>query len=429
MVLNYIWIGFFIAALLVAIIRATFYFLQNGLDICFWTTFTIADRDVFPEMVKSTFISAEASIEISIYLIGIMTLWLGIMRIGEKGGAVNMLSWLFAPFFRKIFPEVPDKHPAMGSMMMNFCANMLGLDNAATPLGLKAMKDLQEINPKKDTASNAQIMFLVLNTSGLTLIPISILGIRAAADAVNPTEVFLPLLLTTFFSTIAGLLAVSIVQRINLFNRIVFAYLAGLSLIIGGLFAYLSTLSSHQMHIATSLVGNFILFGFIIFFFSAGIKKKINLYETFLEGAKDGFQVAIKIIPYLVAMLFGIGVFRASGALDLLTDGIGWFFSALGVDTRFVDGLPTAFMKPLSGSGARGMMAEILYNKEQFGPESFAGRLVSILQGSTETTFYTLAVYYGAVGISRTRYTVTCGLLADFTAIIAAIFLTYFFFG
>ncbi len=429
MVLNYIWIGFFIAALLVAIIRTAFYFLQNGLDISFWTTFTIADRDVFPEIVKSTFASADASIQISIYLIGIMTLWLGIMRIGEKGGAINMLSWLFAPFFRKIFPEVPDKHPAMGSMMMNFCANMLGLDNAATPLGLKAMKDLQEINPKKDTASNAQIMFLVLNTSGLTLIPISILGIRAAAGAINPTEVFLPLLLTTFFSTLAGLLAVSIVQRINLFNKIVFAYLGVLSIIVGSLFAYLSSLSPHQMYIATSLVGNFILFGFIIFFFFAGIKKKINLYETFIEGAKEGFQVAIKIIPYLVAMLFGIGVFRASGALDLITDSVGWFFASLGVDTRFVDGLPTALMKPLSGSGARGMMAEILYNKEQFGPESFAGRLVSILQGSTETTFYTLAVYYGAVGISRTRYTLSCGLIADFTAIITAILLTYFFFG
>jgi len=428
MVLNYIWIGFFIAALLVAIVRTSFYFLQQGLDITFWTTFTMADRDVFPEMVKSTFTSAEVSIEISIYLIGIMTLWLGIMRIGEKGGAVNMLSWLFAPFFRKIFPEVPDNHPAMGSMMMNFCANMLGLDNAATPLGLKAMKDLQEINPDKETASNAQIMFLVLNTSGLTLVPISILGIRAAANAVNPAEVFLPLLLTTFFSTMAGLIAVSIVQRINLFNKIVFAYLAGLSILIGGLFAFLSTLSSDHMQVVTVLAGNMILFGFIVFFLVAGIRKKINLYETFIEGAKEGFQVAIKIIPYLVAMLFAIGVFRASGALNFLTDAIAWFFAWLGADTRFVDGLPTAFMKPLSGSGARGMMVEVLSN-QNFGPESFAGRLVSILQGSTETTFYTIAVYYGAVGISRTRYTVTCGLIADFTAIIAAILLTYFFFG
>jgi spore maturation protein SpmA len=428
MVLNYIWIGFFIAALIVAIVRTALYFLQQGLDISLWTTFTVADRDVFPEMVKSTFSTAEFSVEISIYLIGIMTLWLGIMRIGEKGGAVNMLSWLFAPFFRKIFPEVPDKHPAMGSMMMNFCANMLGLDNAATPLGLKAMEDLQEINPKKETASNAQIMFLVLNTSGLTLIPISILGYRAAANAQSPVEVFLPLLLTTFFSTIAGLIAVSVVQRINLFNRIVLVYLAGLSLLIGGVFAFLSSLPQQQMQTATVFAGNFILFGFIIFFLFAGIRKKINLYETFIEGAKDGFQVAIKIIPYLVAMLFGIGIFRASGAMDFMIDGIAWFFSWIGVDTRFVDGLPTALMKPLSGSGARGMMLDV-FNNPNFGPDSFAGRLVSVLQGSTETTFYTIAVYYGAVGISRTRYTVTCGLIADLTAIVAAILLTYFFFG
>lgn len=402
--------------------------MQQGMDISFWTTFTTSDRDVFVTMVKSTFTSAEDSISIAITLIGIMTLWLGIMRIGEKGGAVNMLAWLFAPFFRKIFPEVPDKHPAMGSMMMNFCANMLGLDNAATPLGLKAMKDLQDINPDKKTASNAQIMFLVLNTSGLTIVPISILGIRVAAKAANPTEIFLPLLLTTFFSTIAGLLAVSIVQRINLFNKIVLAYLVGLSVLIGGLFAYLSTLSPQQMSIATNLIGNFILFGFIVFFLYAGMKQKINIYETFIEGAKEGFQVAIKIIPYLVAMLFAIGVFRASGAMDMITDGIGWICTTIGIDTRFVDGLPTAFMKPLSGSGARGMMAEVLHHPD-FGPESFAGRLVSILQGSTETTFYTLAVYYGVVGISKTRYTLSCGLIADFTAIVTAILLTYFFFG
>ncbi|MBN2522141.1 MAG: spore maturation protein [Bacteroidales bacterium] len=428
MVLNYIWIGFFIVALIVAIVRTTLYFLQQGFDISFWTTFTLADRDVFPEMVRSTFSSAEASITFSIYLIGIMTLWLGIMRIGEKGGAVNMIAWLFAPFFRKIFPDVPDKHPAMGSMMMNFCANMLGLDNAATPLGLKAMKDLQEINPKKESASDAQIMFLVLNTSGLTLVPISILGYRAAANAQSPAEIFLPLLLTTFFSTIAGLIAVSIVQRINLFNKIILAYLTGLSLLIGGLFAFLSTLPQQQMQFVTVFTGNFILFGFIVFFLFAGLKKKINIYETFIEGAKDGFQVAITVIPYLVAMLFAIGVFRASGALDFITDGIAWFFALLGFDTRFVDGLPTAFMKPLSGSGARGMMLEV-FNNPNFGPDSFVGRLVSIVQGSTETTFYTIAVYYGAVGISRTRYTVTCGLIADLTAIVAAILLTYFFFG
>jgi spore maturation protein SpmA len=428
MALNYIWLGFLLFAFLVALVRTAGYFLQQGLDISFWVTFTEADRDVFPKIVDSTFSSAETSITISIYLIGIMTLWLGIMKIGEKGGAVNILSRLVAPFFRRIFPEVPDKHPAMGAMMMNFCANMLGLDNAATPLGLKAMKELQELNPEKDTASNAQIMFLVLNTSGLTIIPISILGIRAAANAVNPAEVFLPLLLTTFFSTIAGLIVVSIAQRINLLNKIVLAYLLGLSILIGGIFVFLSSLPPEKMQTVTVFAGNFILFGFIIFFLWAGIRRKVNLYETFIEGAKGGFDIAIKIIPYLVAMLFAIGVLRASGALDMITDGIAAFFSWLGADTRFVDGLPTALMKPLSGSGARGMMVEVLANPA-FGPESFAGRLVSILQGSTETTFYTLAVYYGAVSISKTRYTLTCGLIADLVAIVSAILLTYFFFG
>ena len=428
MVLNYIWIGFFIVALIVALVRTIGYFLQQGLDITLWTTFTIEDRDVFHAIVDSTFDTAETSVKIAIYLIGIMTLWLGIMKIGEKGGAVNMLSWLVSPFFRKIFPEVPDRHPAMGAMMMNFCANMLGLDNAATPLGLKAMKELQEINPDKDTASNAQIMFLVLNTSGLTIIPISILGLRAAAGAENPADIFLPLLLTTIFSTMAGLIAVAVVQRINLFNKIVLLYLAGLSILVGGLFAFLSTLPEEKMGVFSILAGNIILFGFIIFFLFAGIKKRINVYETFIEGAKEGFEVAVKIIPYLVAMLFAIGIFRVSGALDFIIDGISAIFAWMGFDTRFVEGLPTALMKPLSGSGARGMMVEILENKD-FGPESFAGRLVSILQGSTETTFYTLAVYYGAVNIKKTRYTITCGLLADLTAIIAAILLTYYFFG
>lgn len=428
MVLNYIWIGFFIVALIVALIRTICYFLQQGLDITFWTTFTIEDRDVFHAMVDSTFTMAENSVKIAIYLIGIMTLWLGIMKIGEKGGAVNMLSWLVSPFFKKVFPEVPDKHPAMGAMMINFCANMLGLDNAATPLGLKAMKELQELNPNKDTASNAQIMFLVLNTSGLTIIPISILGLRAAAGAENPADVFLPLLLTTFFSTMAGLIAVSIIQRINLFNKIVLLYLIGLSILIGGLFSFLSSLPNDKLKTFSILAGNIILFGFIIFFLLAGLKKKINVYETFIEGAKEGFEVAIKIIPYLVAMLFAIGIFRVSGAMDFIIDGIAGFFTWIGFDTRFVDGLPTALMKPLSGSGARGMMVEVLENPN-FGPESFAGRLVSILQGSTETTFYTLAVYYGSVNIKKTRYTITCGLIADLTAIVAAILLTYYFFG
>ncbi len=428
MVLNRIWIGFFIVATLFAVIRVLGYFLQQGYDLSFAVTFTEADRDVFKAMVDSTFDIAEVSVEIAIYLIGIMTLWLGIMKIGEKGGAVNILARMVAPFFRRIFPEVPKDHPAMGAMMMNFCANMLGLDNAATPLGLNAMNELQELNPKKDTASNAQIMFLVLNTSGLTIVPISILGYRAAADAANPADVFLPLLLTTFFSTIAGLLTVSAVQRINLLNRVVLAYLLGLGLLIGGLFAFLNTLPPATMTTVTLFAGNLILFGFIIFFLIAGIRKKVNLYETFIEGAKGGFDIAIKIIPYLVAMLFAIGIFRASGALDLIIDGIASFFSWLGMDTRFVDGLPTAFMKPLSGSGARGMMLEVLNNPD-FGPDSFAGRLVSIMQGSTETTFYTLIVYYGAVNITKTRYTLTCGLIADLVAIVSAILMCYYFFG
>jgi spore maturation protein SpmA len=428
MVLNYIWIAFFIVALLVALFRTIGYLLQHGFDLSFAIQFTEADRDVFKAMVDSTFTSAESSLKIVIYLIGIMTLWLGIMKIGEKGGAVNMLSWVVSPFFRKIFPGIPDKHPAMGAIMMNFCANMLGLDNAATPLGLTAMKELQSINPEKDTATNAQIMFLVLNTSGLTIIPISILGIRAASGAANPADIFLPLLLSTFCSTMVGLIVVSVIQRINLFNRVVISYLAVLSIFVGLLFTFLSSLPPDTMQTVTIFAGNFILFGFIMFFLFAGIRKKINLYETFIDGAKEGFKVAVKIIPYLVAMLFAIGILRASGALDFITSGFASFFSWLGMDTRFVDGLPTAFMKPLSGSGARGMMVEVFENPS-FGPDSFAGHLVSIIQGSTETTFYTLVVYYGAVSISKTRYTLVCGLIADLAGVVASITMTYFFFG
>jgi spore maturation protein SpmA len=426
MVLNYIWIGFFLTALVVALVRTIGYFLQQGFDLTFWVHFTQADRDVFPTIVQSTFSMAKTSVEISIYLIGIMTLWLGIMKIGEKGGAVNIMSRLVSPFFRKVFPEIPKNHPAMGSILMNFCANMLGLDNAATPFGLKAMRDLQDINPDKETASNAQIMFLVMNTSGMTLIPISIIALRAAARAANPTDVFLPLLLSTFCAFVTGLIIVSVVQRINLFNRVVLLYLGGACLFIAGLFLYLKSLSQHRLETFTVLSGNTILFGFIIFFLITGIFKKINLYETFIEGAKEGFEVAVKIIPYLVAMLVGIGVFRASGAFDWLIHGIGSFFAFLGFDTRFVDALPVAFMKPLSGSGARGMMVEAMTH---FGPDSFAGRLASVFQGTTETTFYVIAVYYGAVNIKKIRYTVGCGLLADLGGILAAIFWAYFFFG
>jgi len=426
MVLNYIWISFFLIALVVALVRTIGYFMQQGFDLTFLVTFTEADRDVFPSIVQSTFSMAKTSVEISIYLIGIMTLWLGIMKIGEKGGAVDIMSRLVSPFFRRVFPEIPKNHPAMGSILMNFCANMLGLDNAATPFGLKAMRDLQEINPNKDTASNAQIMFLVMNTSGMTIIPVSIIALRAAAKAANPTDIFLPLLLSTFCAFITGLIIVSIVQRINLFNKVVLLYIGGISLFIALLFVYLKSLSQHRLETFTALSGNTILFGFIMFFLIIGLIKKVNLYETFIEGAREGFEVAVKIIPYLVAMLVGIGVFRASGAFDWIMHGIGSFIAFLGFDTRFVDALPVAFMKPLSGSGARGMMVEAMTN---FGPDSFAGRLASVFQGTTETTFYVIAVYYGAVNIKRIRYTVGCGLLADLAGVFAAIFWTYVFFG
>jgi spore maturation protein SpmA len=424
MVLNYIWVGFFVIAFIVALFRVLGYYMQHNYDWFSGLVFDTADREVFSTILDSTFRIAETSVSISIYLIGIMTLWLGIMKIGEKGGAVGLLSKATAPFFTRIFPDVPKDHPAMGSMLMNFTANMLGLDNAATPMGLKAMDQLQELNPKKDSASNAQIMFLVLNTSGLTLIPVSIMGLRAAAHAANPADIFLPILIVTFFSTLAGLIVVSVVQRIKLLNPVILAYLGGLSLLIGSLFFLLGKMERDQIEIVSRFAGSFIIVSIIMFFFFLAIRAKLNLYETFIDGAKDGFGVAIKIIPYLVAMLFAIGVFRASGAFDMFTDAIGSFFGWLGFDTRFVDGLPTAFMKPLSGSGARGMMVEAMQN---FGPDSFAGRLSSIFQGSTETTFYTVAVYYGAVGISRTRYTISCGLFADFAGILTAIFLMYWF--
>ena len=426
MVLNYIWIAFFLIALFVAIIRTAGYFLQQGLDITFWTTFNASDRDVFISIVHSTFSMAETSIKISIYLIGIMTLWLGIMKIGQNGGAVNMLSRLVSPFFRRIFPEIPKDHPALSSILMNFCANMLGLDNAATPFGLKAMNDLQTINPQKDTASNAQIMFLVLNTCGMTIIPVSIIALRAASGSANPADIFLPLLLSTFCATLVGLIVVSIVQKVNLLNKVVLLYIGGLSIFVTLLFLFIHHLSQNQLNLFSVLSGNLILFGFIIFFILIGLFKKINIYNSFIEGAKEGFGVAVKIIPYLVAMLVGIGVFRASGAMDFIMHGIAGFFGLLGFDTSFVDALPTALMKPLSGSGARGMMVETM---KTFGADSFQGRLASIFQGSTETTFYTVAVYYGAVNITKTRYTIPCGLIADLAGVLAAIFWAYVFFG
>ncbi|HET6245608.1 MAG: spore maturation protein [Bacteroidetes bacterium] len=426
MALNYIWLGFFLIAFVVALVRLLGYYYRENIAEITGIIFDKADEQVFTAIVESTFKMAETGVTISIFLIGVMTLWLGIMRIGEAGGAIHILSRFISPFFRKLFPELPENHPAGGSMLMNFSANMLGLDNAATPLGLKAMNELQEINPQKDTASNAQIMFLVLNTSGLTVIPVSVMALRAAGGAANPSDVFLPILLATYFSTLAGLIAVAIYQKINLFNAVVISYIGSITVVIGIIIWYFSTLPAEDVGRASGIVGNLLLFLIITGFLTMAARKKINVFETFIDGAKDGFNIAVKIIPYLVGMLVAIGVFRASGALDFLVDSIAALVSLTGLDTRFVDALPTAFMKPLSGSGARGMMVETMATH---GADSFAGKLASVFQGSTETTFYTLAVYFGSVGIRKSRYAVTCGLIADFAGITAAIFIAYMFFG
>ena len=425
MALHYIFAGFFIIAFVVAILRLIGYFFRDFFLEWGWQ-FGQADLNVFSAIVQSTFDMAETSISIVVYLMGIMALWLGIMKIGEAGGAVKIMTRLVAPFFRKLFPELPKDHPAMGSIMLNISANMLGLDNAATPLGLKAMEELQTENKQKDTATNAQIMFLVLNTSGLTLIPVSVMALRAANEAANPSDVFLPILIATYFATLAGLISVSIYQKINLFDKTILSYLGGLTALVLGFIYWLTGLQQDTVSVISSVVGNFILMAIIVGFISLALKNKINIYETFVIGAKEGFGVAVKIIPYLVAMLVAIGVFRASGALDILVGGLRWIVDAFGVDSRFVDAMPTAFMKPLSGSGARGIMVETM---STFGADSFAGKLASVFQGSTETTFYTLAVYFGAVNVTRTRYTVVCGLIADSVGIIAAIFIAYLFFG
>lgn len=410
MALNYIWIGFFLIGFLVALGRMIF----------------AGDTEIFSAMVNSTFEMAKTGFEISLGLTGVMTLWLGLMRIGEKGGMIQIFSKVFGTFFHKLFPEIPANHPVNGSIMMNLAANMLGIDNAATPLGLKAMSQLQELNPKKDTASNSMIMFLVLNTSGLTLIPISIMVYRAQMGAADPSDVFIPILIATFFSTVAGILSVSIYQKINLFNKVFIAYAAFFTLIISGLIWYFVQLPREQVNTQSSLFANIILFLIIISFILLAIRRKVNVYEAFIEGAKDGFSTAVKIIPYLIAILVGVGVFRTSGALDYLMHGISSFFSLIGINTQFVDALPTAFMKPLSGSGARGMMIDTM---NTFGADSFAGRLACCFQGSTDTTFYILAVYFGSVGISKTRHAVVCGLLADLASILAAIIVAYIFWG
>lgn len=410
MVLNYIWIAFFLTAFIVAVVRLLF----------------LGDTEVFPAIINSTFDSSKTAFEISLGLTGVLSLWMGIMRIGEQGGVIGLFSRLLSPLFTKLFPEIPKGHPVTGNIFMNLAANMLGLDNAATPLGLKAMEGLQELNPKKDTASNPMIMFLVLNTSGLTLIPISIMVYRAQLGAAQPTDVFVPILLATFFSTLAGIIAVSLYQRINLLNRTILLFLGGTSLVIAGIIYFFSTLSRQQIDIYSTTTANVFLFVIIIGFIVAGMRKKINVYDAFVEGAKEGFTTAVRIIPYLVAILVAIGVFRASGCMDYLIEGIAKLVNLCGINSDFVGALPTALMKPLSGSGARGLMVDAM---NTYGADSFVGRLSCIFQGSTDTTFYILAVYFGSVGVVRTRHAVPCGLLADLAGIIAAIFICYLFFN
>ena len=410
MVLNYIWIAFFVISFVIALGK-----------LCFW-----GDTTVFTEMMSASTTSAKSAFELSLGLTGVLSLWMGIMKIGENGGLVAALARLLSPVLSKIFPDVPKGHPAMGTMFMNFSANMLGLDNAATPMGLKAMQELQELNQKKDTASNPMIMFLVLNTSGLTLIPVSVLTFRTEMGAANPTDIFLPILLATTVATLVGLIVTSIYQRINLFNRTMLLFLLGVCLFIAGGTWGMMQLSQVRIEALSTSLAGVTLFSIIILFIVAGVRAKINVYEAFIEGAKDGFGTAVRIIPYLIAILVAIAVFRASGGMDVIMNGIAWCANAIGADTGFIGALPTAIMKPLSGSGARGMMVDAM---NTYGADSFAGRLACIFQGATDTTFYILAVYFGSVGIRKTRHALTCGLLADLAGIIAAIFVGYIFFG
>lgn len=408
--LNIIWIFFFTTAFIVALIKL----------------FAFGDTEIFSQLMTAMFSLSKTAFEISLGLTGILALWLGIMRIGERSGFIALLTRGLTPLFSKLMPEVPRNHPALGAMVMNISANALGLDNAATPLGIKAMKELQKLNPLKDTASNAQILFLVINTSAVTLFPVTIFTYRAQMGAVNPTDVFIPILIATYASTLVGLLTVSYVQKINLFDKIILSYLGGFTVLVAGLLSYFSQLTQADMLVQSALISNVILFSLVMLFIVGAVIKKVNAYEAFIEGAKEGFETAITIIPYLVAMLVAIGVFRASGALDLLADGLRYIVLALNFDDRFIDALPTALMKPFSGSGARAMMVDTM---QAYGADSFAGRLSSIVQGSTETTFYVLAVYFGSVGIKNIRHAVACGLAADIAGIIAAITVAYWFFG
>lgn len=409
MVLNYIWIGFIIIAFVIALAKLVF----------------LGDVTVFPALIDSTFASSKTAFEISLGLTGVLSLWLGIMKIGERGGVVNVLARALSPVFTRLFPDIPKGHPVTGAIFMNIAANMLGLDNAATPLGLKAMEQLQTLNPNKETATNPMIMFLVLNTSGLTLIPISIMVYRAQLGAAQPTDVFIPILLATFFSTVAGIIITSLYQRINLLNRTMLLTLGGMALVVGAIIWGFGQLDKDQMNIVSTSVANILLMTIIVAFVLAGMKHRINVYDAFVEGAKEGFTTAVRIIPYLVAILVAIGLFRASGAMDMLINGVATLVKALGGNSDFVGALPTALMKPLSGSGARGMMVDAMTT---YGADSFVGRLSCIFQGSTDTTFYILAVYFGSVGIRNMRHAVPCGLLADFAGVIAAIGIAYLFF-
>lgn len=409
MALNYVWVAFFLITFAVALVKLIFF----------------GDTEVFQQIVNSIFDSAKNGAEISLGLIGMMSFALGIMKIGEKGGMINIFAKIVGPFFHKLFPEIPKNHPALGSILMNFSANALGLDNAATPLGLKAMKELQELNPNKETATNAQIMFIVLNASSLTLLPISIMAYRKEAGAPDPSDVFLPILIATFFSTLVALILVALYQKINLFNRVVLGYLGAMGLFIGGLLYYFSGLQQAEIEVFSKVFGNVILFSLFTSFIGLALFRKVNVYDSFIEGAKEGFEVSVKIIPYLVAMLVGIAVFRASGTMDYMVAGISKGIALCGLDTSFVDALPVAFMKPLSGSGARGLMVDLMNAK---GPMDFAARVACVIQGSTETTFYVLAVYFGAVGIKRTRHALPCALLAELAGVVAAIIISYIFF-
>ena len=409
MALNYIWIAFFLIGFVVALGQLIF----------------AGNTQIFNELVNSIFNSAKTGFEISLGLTGVLALWMGLMKVGEKGGVVTILGRIFGPLFQRLFPGLPKGHPAYGSIMLNFSANMLGLDNAATPMGLKAMKEMQEVNPDKESASNAQIMFLVLNASGLTIIPVTIIVYRTQLGAVNPADVFLPIMIATFVATMAGLISVSIVQKINLFDRVIVAYLGGLTAIVAGIIFYFINLPKEQITAVSTFAANFVLILIIVLFIVLAMIKKVNVYDAFIEGAKEGFGIAIKIIPFLVAILVGIGIFRASGAMDILVEGLAKFFAWLGFDTEFTGALPVALMKPLSGSGSRGLMIDAM---KTFGADSFVGKMSCALQGSTDTTFYILAVYFGSVGIKNTRHSVGCALIADVTGAVAAILVSYLFF-